>query len=69
MYRGREYEPVRSRQLSKSCGCDKNFTEKSKLIFKEKVRYWMLQLASELSDSRQTEDRRWKKNDKSKTSF
>jgi DNA polymerase eta len=56
MYRGREYEPVRSRQLSKSCGCDKNFTEKSKLIFKEKVRYWMLQLASELSDRLKIEE-------------
>jgi hypothetical protein len=54
--RGREYEPVRSRQLCKSCGCGKNFPGKSKLISKEKVRYWILQLASELSDRLKIEE-------------
>ena len=53
--RGREYEPVRPRQLSKSCGCGKNFPGKSKLISKQKVRYWIFQFASELSDRLKTE--------------
>ncbi|XP_028393439.1 DNA polymerase eta-like [Dendronephthya gigantea] len=54
--RGREYEIVRQRQLSKSCGCGKNFTGKSRLVSKEKVRYWMYQLASELSDRLRIEE-------------
>jgi hypothetical protein len=53
--RGREFEPVRPRQLSKSCGCGKNFLGKSKLISKKKVRYWMFQFASELSDRLKSE--------------
>ena len=48
--RGVEHEVVRSRQLPKSTGCGKNFTGKMKLVSHEKVRYWMLQLASELCD-------------------
>ena len=48
--RGIEHEVVRSRQLPKSTGCGKNFTGKMKLVSHEKVRYWMLQLASELCD-------------------
>lgn len=54
--RGYEYEPVRPRQLSKSCGCGKNFTGTAKLVSREKVRYWMFQLASEISDRLKNEE-------------
>ena len=47
---------VRSRHLTKSCGCGKNFPGKSRLVSKDKVRYWILQLASELSDRLKIEE-------------
>ncbi|XP_030628551.1 DNA polymerase eta-like [Chanos chanos] len=48
--RGVEFEPVKARQLPKSIGCSKNFPGKTALVTKEKVQYWLNQLALELEE-------------------
>ncbi|KAL2081761.1 hypothetical protein ACEWY4_023614 [Coilia grayii] len=48
--RGIEFEPVKPRQLAKSIGCSKNFPGKLSLDTKEKVQYWLQQLALELEE-------------------
>ncbi|KAM4729920.1 DNA polymerase eta isoform 2-T2 [Anableps anableps] len=54
--RGIEFEAVKPRQLPKSIGCSKNFPGKTSLATKEKVQYWLHQLALELEE-RLTKDR------------
>ncbi|XP_051945375.1 DNA polymerase eta [Xyrauchen texanus] len=48
--RGIEFEPVIPRQLPKSIGCSKNFPGITCLATKEKVQYWLHQLALELEE-------------------
>uniref|UniRef100_A0AAQ5Z4N3 DNA polymerase eta n=1 Tax=Amphiprion ocellaris TaxID=80972 RepID=A0AAQ5Z4N3_AMPOC len=54
--RGIEFEAVKPRQLPKSIGCSKNFPGRTSLATKEKVQYWLHQLALELEE-RLTKDR------------
>ncbi|XP_041866267.1 DNA polymerase eta [Melanotaenia boesemani] len=54
--RGIEFEAVKPRQLPKSIGCSKNFPGKTSLATKERVQYWLHQLALELEE-RLTKDR------------
>ncbi|XP_063774862.1 DNA polymerase eta [Pseudophryne corroboree] len=48
--RGIEDEPVKPRQLPKSIGCSKNFPGKTSLCTRDKVQYWLSQLALELEE-------------------
>ncbi|XP_061051021.1 DNA polymerase eta isoform X1 [Eubalaena glacialis] len=50
MCRGIEHEPVRSRQITKTIGCGKNFPGKTALAAREQVQWWLLQLAQELEE-------------------
>uniref|UniRef100_A0A4W3JNZ0 DNA polymerase eta n=1 Tax=Callorhinchus milii TaxID=7868 RepID=A0A4W3JNZ0_CALMI len=54
--RGVEFEPLRPRQLPKSIGCSKIFSGRTALATCEEIRFWLLQLASELEE-RLTKDR------------
>ncbi|XP_076463928.1 DNA polymerase eta-like [Babylonia areolata] len=47
---GLEYEAVSSRQLAKSIGCSKMFRGKEKLDTKEKVKFWVGELAKEVTE-------------------
>ncbi|XP_034041445.1 DNA polymerase eta [Thalassophryne amazonica] len=48
--RGIEFEPVKPRQLPKSIGCSKTFPGKTSLTSKDKIQYWLHQLALELEE-------------------
>uniref|UniRef100_UPI00358DFDDF DNA polymerase eta n=1 Tax=Myxine glutinosa TaxID=7769 RepID=UPI00358DFDDF len=48
--RGLEFEPIRPRNLPKSIGCSKNFNGPEALDTREKVRYWLKELATELEE-------------------
>lgn len=48
--RGYDSEPVAARQLPKSIGCSKNFPGKDALDTREKVKYWLSQLSSEVEE-------------------
>ncbi|KAA0717598.1 DNA polymerase eta [Triplophysa tibetana] len=48
--RGIEFEAVKPRQLPKSIGCSKNFAGITCLATKDKVQYWLHQLALELEE-------------------
>ncbi|XP_067681136.1 DNA polymerase eta-like [Haliotis asinina] len=50
MCRGYEYEPVSARQLAKSIGCSKNFPGKTCLDTREKVSFWLSELAKEVEE-------------------
>ncbi|XP_046543130.1 DNA polymerase eta-like [Haliotis rubra] len=50
MCRGYEYEPVSARQLAKSIGCSKNFPGKTCLDTREKVNFWLSELAKEVEE-------------------
>ncbi|XP_002740840.1 DNA polymerase eta-like [Saccoglossus kowalevskii] len=53
--RGIDNEPVRPRQLPKSVGCGKNFSGKLALATRNEVKYWLLQLATEMEERLQIE--------------
>ncbi|XP_033115936.1 DNA polymerase eta-like [Anneissia japonica] len=48
--RGLEYDAVKQRTLPKSIGCSKNFTGKSALDTKDKVKHWLGELANEVAE-------------------
>ncbi|XP_064490401.1 DNA polymerase eta-like isoform X2 [Ornithodoros turicata] len=48
--RGIDHEPVTLRKLAKSIGCGKNFNGKLALNTRDKVKYWVQQLAEELAE-------------------
>ncbi|XP_048259861.1 DNA polymerase eta-like [Haliotis rufescens] len=50
MCRGLEYEPVSARQLAKSIGCSKTFPGKTCLDTREKVSFWLSELAKEVEE-------------------
>ncbi|XP_045176229.2 DNA polymerase eta-like [Mercenaria mercenaria] len=48
--RGFDHEPVAARQLPKSIGCSKTFTGKNCLNTREKVKFWLSELAKEVHE-------------------
>ncbi|KAH3851921.1 hypothetical protein DPMN_094408, partial [Dreissena polymorpha] len=48
--RGFDSEPVSARQLPKSIGCSKNFTGKNCLNTRDKVKFWLSELAKEVEE-------------------
>lgn len=48
--KGIEHEPVSARQLAKSIGCSKNFPGKTRLDTRDKVKYWLSELAGEVEE-------------------
>lgn len=48
--RGIDNEPVSSRHLPKSIGCNKNFTGIAALDTREKIHHWLEELCAEVSE-------------------
>lgn len=65
--RGFDYEPVAARQLPKSIGCSKNFTGKNCLNTREKVKFWLTELAKEVAERLEKDRNKNKRTAKSLT--